>query len=86
MVGHAGWSSVQVTVRWWEAIGMKITIRYFDGCPHWQMAEDKLNQIASKGLDAQIDHELVSTAEEAERLRVRRLPDDPDRRSGPLPR
>ncbi len=48
---------------------MKITIRYFDGCPHWLMAEGKLKEaIASKGLDAQIDYELVSTPEEAERL------------------
>ncbi len=49
---------------------MKITIRYFDGCPHWQMADGRLKEaVASKRLDAQIDYELVSTPEEAERLR-----------------
>jgi hypothetical protein len=49
---------------------MRITIRYFDGCPHWQMADARLREVlASKSLDPRIEHELVSTPEEAERLR-----------------
>ncbi len=47
---------------------MKITIRYFDGCPNWQTADRRLRDaLVSKGLDAEFDYELVSTPEEAER-------------------
>ena len=54
---------------------MKITIRYFDGCPNWQIADSRLRQaLASKGLDADPDHELVGTPEEAERLRFHGSP------------
>ena len=54
---------------------MRITIRYFDGCPNWQTADGRLREaLASKGFDAEIDYELVSTPEEAEGLRFRGSP------------
>ncbi len=54
---------------------MRITILYFDGCPNWQTADARLREaLASKRSDAEVDHQLVSTPEEAERLRFRGSP------------
>jgi len=49
---------------------MKITLRYFEGCPHWQTAHDRLRvALRAEGMaDAEPVLERVETAEEAERL------------------
>ena len=53
-----------------EARGrIRITIRYVDGCPNWRTADARLREaLDSKGLEAEIVHELIGTAESAERL------------------
>ena len=49
---------------------MEVTIRYFDGCPNWRAADDKLREaLRTVGVDAEVTYELVGTQEEAERLR-----------------
>ncbi len=56
---------------------MEITIRYFDGCPNWQVARQRVTQT----LEAipveerpSVKLERVETAEEAERLGFRGSP------------
>jgi hypothetical protein len=50
---------------------MKVTLRYFEGCPHWQTAHDRLREaLRAEGMaDVELVLERVETAEEAERLR-----------------
>jgi len=48
---------------------MDLRLLYFDGCPHWRVAEQRLRSaLASAGLDDQVQHVLVETPEDAERL------------------
>ncbi len=55
---------------------MKITIQYFDGCPHWNIAEKRLqNVLRSLGRDdVVVDHQLIETPEAAERAHFRGSP------------
>jgi hypothetical protein len=50
---------------------VRVTLRYFDGCPHWRIAYDRLRQVLrEEGLiDVEPVLELVVTADDAERLR-----------------
>lgn len=50
---------------------MDVKIQYFDGCPNWQTAETRLREaLDAVGLSDQgVSFEIVSTPEEAERLR-----------------
>jgi hypothetical protein len=49
---------------------MKVTIRYFDGCPNWKEADARLREaFVATGTEAEIVFEPVETQEEAERLR-----------------
>lgn len=47
-----------------------MTLRYFDGCPNWQIADANLREAldATGHVDVSVDHEKVETAEAAERL------------------
>jgi hypothetical protein len=47
-----------------------ITLRYFDGCPNWHLADERLREaLAATGrLDVAVEYELVETPEDAERL------------------
>jgi hypothetical protein len=47
-----------------------IRLLYFDGCPHWMVAEERLRAaLARLGRDGEkIRHVLVETSEDAERL------------------
>ena len=49
---------------------MEVRLLYFDGCPHWTVAEERLRvALASIGSGGQaIEHVLVETPEDAERL------------------
>lgn len=49
---------------------MKVTIQFFDGCPHWQVAEGRLRRaLADIGqTEVGIGHQRVESAEAAERL------------------
>ena len=52
----------------------RVTIQYFTGCPHWQLTDERV-RIAARGRDdIRIDHQLVETAEEAQRLGFRGSP------------
>ena len=55
---------------------MKITIQYFDGCPHWNVAERRLQSVLrSLGRDnVVVDHQLIESPEAAERAHFRGSP------------
>lgn len=49
---------------------IRVTLRYFDGCPNWQTAYDRLRQvIREEGLVVEPILECVDTQDDAERLR-----------------
>lgn len=41
---------------------------YFDGCPHWRVADRRLAAIAAERPDVAVSRHRVETVEEAERL------------------
>lgn len=47
---------------------MDITLLYFDGCPNWKVADERLVAIAAERPDITVTHHLVESVEEAERL------------------
>ena len=49
---------------------MTITIQYFDGCPHWQLGEQRLRQAMSDvgREDVQITYQRIDSPEDAESL------------------
>jgi len=55
---------------------MNISLLYFEGCPSWHEADDRLRQalVATGHVDITITYVLVSTPEEAERLQFRGSP------------
>ena len=49
---------------------MDIVIRYFDGCPNWRVAEDRVRTaVRELGLREDVSFERIQTPEEAERAR-----------------
>ena len=54
---------------------MDIVIRYFDGCPHWATARERLEEaLLAEGLSAGIHLETVSSPEQAERVKFKGSP------------
>lgn len=52
---------------------MRIELLYFDGCPHWATARERLEAVAApRGL--RVEHRLVATPEEAEQANFRGSP------------
>lgn len=52
---------------------MRLELLYFDGCPYWELADQRLRVVAERrGL--RVEHRLVTTAEEAEAARFRGSP------------
>lgn len=51
----------------------RLQLLYFPDCPHWRLAEQRLNEVAA-GLGLSIEHQLVTTEEEAERVSFRGSP------------
>ncbi len=47
---------------------MDITLLYFDGCPNWKIADERLAAIAAGRADLTVSRHLVDTPEEAERV------------------
>jgi hypothetical protein len=47
---------------------LKVTIQYFDGCPHWELADKRLKRVlaAEPRDDVEIEYELIDSADEAE--------------------
>lgn len=48
---------------------MKITIQYFDGCPNWKIADERVkNVIRASSAHVDLDYQLIDSPETAERL------------------
>ena len=47
---------------------MDITLLYFDDCPNWKIADQRLAAIAAERTDLTVTRHLVDTLEEAERV------------------
>ncbi|WP_282004789.1 DF family (seleno)protein [Propioniciclava sinopodophylli] len=47
---------------------MNVTLLYFEECPNWKVADQRLSEIASERPDVVVTHHRVETVEEAERL------------------
>ncbi|WP_299445059.1 thioredoxin family protein [uncultured Phycicoccus sp.] len=47
---------------------MEITLLYFGGCPHWEVADQRVRELAAGRPDITITHRLVETPEEADRV------------------
>jgi hypothetical protein len=55
---------------------MKVTIQYFDGCPHWKLADERVRRVL-RGLargDVKLEYELIDSPEAADRARFRGSP------------
>jgi hypothetical protein len=50
-----------------------VTLLYFEGCPHWQTADERLRALSVE-LGFVVRHELVETPEAAEALSFRGSP------------
>ena len=49
---------------------LRVTIQYFEGCPHWRVADERVRKVLA-GLsrsDVQIEHQLIESEDEAERV------------------
>lgn len=55
---------------------MNITIQYFDGCPHWKLADRRVQTVLRRldRSDVRLEHQLIDSPEAAERLRFRGSP------------
>lgn len=49
---------------------MKITIQYFDGCPHWKVADQRVRRVLQSvsASDVTLDYERIDSPEMAERV------------------
>lgn len=52
---------------------MKVELLYFDGCPNWAVAHERLLAVAGDR-DVRIERRLVATPEEADALQFRGSP------------
>ncbi|HKW58975.1 MAG TPA: thioredoxin family protein [Candidatus Dormibacteraeota bacterium] len=48
---------------------MKVTIQYFDGCPHWKLADERLRKVLApeRRDDVEVEYQLIDSPEAAER-------------------
>ena len=53
---------------------MDITLLYFEDCPNWKAADERLTELATERTDIRVTHHLVETEEEAERVRFHGSP------------
>ncbi len=53
-----------------DAEAVRVTLRYFGGCPNWQTTDARLREALDNTghADVPVDHEKVETPEDAERL------------------
>lgn len=47
---------------------MKVTIEYFDGCPHWELANHRLKNVLGQRRDVEVEYERIESPEDAERV------------------
>ncbi len=50
-----------------------VTLQYFDGCPHWEVDDERLHTLADE-LDVDVQYEVIDTVEAAEQRRFRGSP------------
>lgn len=53
---------------------MDITLQYFDGCPNWKVADERLSALAEVNPGMVVTRHIVDTVEEAERVGFRGSP------------
>jgi hypothetical protein len=55
---------------------MNITIQYFDGCPHWKLADQRVHKVLTRldRHDVRLAHQLIDSPEAAELERFRGSP------------
>ena len=55
---------------------VKVTIQYFDGCPHWRLADRRVQHVlgALSRADVTVEYQLIETPEAAERAGFRGSP------------
>jgi len=53
---------------------VEITLQYFDGCPNWTIAAERLASIAQTHPAMTVTHRLVETPEDAEAIGFRGSP------------
>lgn len=53
---------------------VEVTLLYFDGCPNWKVADERLERLARELPTLRITRRRVVTSEEAERLGFRGSP------------
>lgn len=54
---------------------MRVGLRYFDGCPNWQLLDARLREAFDQlGEHPPVTHELVDTPDDAARLEFRGSP------------
>ncbi len=53
---------------------MEITLLYFDDCPNWKVADQRLTELAAENPDLVISRHPVETIAEAERVGFRGSP------------
>ena len=57
---------------------MTVTLLYFDGCPHWSTADERLQTAFHRaGRDVEVERRKVENVEEAEDLRFAGVPHHP---------
>jgi hypothetical protein len=49
---------------------MKITIQYFDGCPHWKLADERVREVlrSLSRSDVKLEYQLIDSAATADDL------------------
>ncbi len=45
---------------------MEVTLQYFEGCPHWQVAADRLLALAAGRTDISVSFQVIDGPEHAE--------------------
>lgn len=53
---------------------MEVTLLYFDGCPSWRTADERLHVLVSERGDMRVTRHVVETQAEAERTGFRGSP------------
>ncbi len=49
---------------------MKITIQYFDGCPHWKLADERVRRVLGdfSGDDVTLEYQFIDSPETADQV------------------
>ncbi|MGO4131115.1 thioredoxin family protein [Janibacter sp. RAF52] len=54
---------------------MRVQLLYFDGCPHWELADGRLGEaLEALGVDVDVEKILVTTPEQADEWSFRGSP------------